>query len=254
MVAHGRPFVTLVCALALGASAPAVASASSTHKHKPTKHHRTKPAAPKSTASKTSSATQPATTNTTTAGTTTTTGRSTTTATTTAAVPQVPAVCPNAQASAANTTPAALRAAVVCLVDQQRVDRGLPAVQENPLLDTSAQLWTDTMVVTQVFSHGTNFTQRLANVGYDWSNAGENIATGYETPDDAIAAWMASTGHCQNILNPDYADIGVGVNPSPVGTNVADAATWTQDFGLTMTAPYPSSNTAPMNACPYVAP
>jgi uncharacterized protein YkwD len=167
--------------------------------------------------------------------------------------PAPPTVCPGAQASAANSTPAALRAATVCLVNQQRVDRGLPQLAENPLLDTSAQAWTDTMVVTQVFSHGTNFTQRLAQVGYDWSNAGENIATGYETPADAVTAWMASTEHCQNILNPNYADIGVGVNPSPVGTNVANAATWTQDFGLTMVAPYPSSNTAPMNGCPYSA-
>jgi uncharacterized protein YkwD len=163
----------------------------------------------------------------------------------------VPAVCPNAQASAATTTPPVLRAAIVCLVNQQRAGRALPQLTENPLLDTSAQFWTDTMVVTQVFSHGTNFIQRLASVGYDWSNSGENIATGYETPHQVIVAWMASTEHCQNILNPNYANIGVGVNPSPVGTNVADAATWTQDFGLTMVAPYPSSNTAPMTGCPY---
>ena len=164
----------------------------------------------------------------------------------------VPAVCPNAQAPVAGTSTIALRAAIVCLVNQQRVNRGLPGLVENPLLDTSAQLWTNTMVATHVFSHGTNFTQRLASVGYDWSNAGENIATGYGTPTDVISAWMASPEHCQNVLNPNYADIGVGVNPSLVDPSVGSGgATWTQDFGLTMLAPFPSHNTAPMNGCPY---
>jgi uncharacterized protein YkwD len=230
----------LICALAL--AAPSVAAAG-THQRKP--HHKpahstTKPAKPAKL--KTRSTATPATSS-----------ASTRSTSTLPAQTPVPAACANAQAPAASTIPTALRAAVVCLVNQQRVGRGLPQLKENPLLDTSAQLWTDTMVVTQVFSHGTNFSQRLARVGYDWSNAGENIGTGYETPDDVIAAWMASPEHCQNILNPNYADIGVGVNPSPVGTNVADAASWTQDFGLTMTAPYPSANTAPMNGCPYGA-
>jgi uncharacterized protein YkwD len=102
-----------------------------------------------------------------------------------------------------------------------------------------------------VFSHGTNFEARLAAVDYDWSSAGENIATGFETPESVIIAWMASQGHCENILNPAYANLGTGVNPSPVGTDVADAATWTQDFGLLMIAPAPSDDTAPMNGCPY---
>src|SRR5581483_7843753 len=175
---------SLVCVLIL--TALAVPAASIAAGHKPSgqagrskarrAHHKAKPA-------KTRSTPKPATTTSTVS-----TGTTTPTvpAGTTATAPQVPAVCPNAQASAANTTPQVLRAAVVCLVNQQRAERGLPGVSENVLLDTSAQVWTDTMVVTQVFSHGTDFTGRLAKVGYDWSNAGENIATGYETPATVI--------------------------------------------------------------------
>lgn len=168
------------------------------------------------------------------------------------AAPTVPAVCPNATTPALGAAAATMRAAVLCLVNQQRVDRGLPALTESSALDTSAQSWTDEMVSTGVFSHGTNLAGRIAAVGYDWWYAGENIATGFATPQSVMSAWMASLGHCQNILNPNYANIGTGINPNPVGTDVADAATWTQDFGLLMsaTAP-PSTNTAPMDGCPY---
>ena len=162
----------------------------------------------------------------------------------------VPAVCPNAQAPAATTSAPILRAAVVCLANQQRVNRGLPPMVENSVLDGTAQMWTNTLVAQHIFEHG-NFTQRLDGAGYDWSNAGENIATGYDTPASVVAAWMASPEHCQNVLNPNFADIGVGVDPQLVDPSLGNGATWTQDFGLTMLAPYPSHNTGPMNGCPY---
>jgi uncharacterized protein YkwD len=172
-------------------------------------------------------------------------------ATTSSPAVTVPAVCPNANTPALVAAAATLRVAVDCLVNQQRVDRGLPALSDAPALDRSAQSWTDQMVSSGVFSHGDAFEQRLAAVGYDWSSAGENIATGFETPAEAVTAWMASLGHCQNILNPVYANIGTGVNPNPVSTLLGDGATWTQDFGLLMSANAPSHNTAPMDGCPY---
>jgi uncharacterized protein YkwD len=204
---------------ALIAPAPGLARA---HHHRPASHHRhhTHAAAPK---------TAPAAT----------------------AKPALPQFCPNADISAQAAAATAMRAAVLCLANQQRVGRGLPMLADSPLLDTVAQAWTDTMVATGIFSHGTNFIGRLARVGYDWSNAGENIATGFATPRSVVTAWMASTDHCRNILDPTFANIGIGVNPKPAGTGVADAATWTQDFGLLMSAAAPSKDTAPMNGCPY---
>jgi hypothetical protein len=62
---------------------------------------------------------------------------------------------------------------------------------------------------------------------------------------------MASTDHCQNILSPVYADVGTGVNPNPVLAAAGGNSTWTQDFGLLMTANQPSSNSGPANGCPY---
>jgi uncharacterized protein YkwD len=173
-----------------------------------------------------------------------------------AVAPVAPAVslttpCPGAVASALITPTPALRAAVLCLVDQQREIHGLPGLSDASNLDAAAQNWTDTMVSTGVFAHGASWAQRLIAAGYDWLTAGENIATGYATPVSLVAGWMASQGHCQNILNPKYADTGIGVNPRPALTSVPSAATWTEDFGLLSSRPAPSMNTAPMDGCPY---
>ena len=111
--------------------------------------------------------------------------------------------------------------------------RGLPGLRENARLNRSAQGWTNVMVTHRDFSHGADFAARISAVGFDWSNVGENIATGYATPVAVVKAWMASKGHCQNILNPQYRYVGTGVQTTPsVGwLQHAGPGTWTQDFG-----------------------
>ncbi len=165
--------------------------------------------------------------------------------------PAAPATCANADASAAGAPQQAMRAAVVCLINQQRGQRKLPLLTDVSELDRSAQSWTDLMVLHNLFSHGTDFASRITDVGYVWSNIAENIATGFATPREVVTAWMASPDHCANILNPNYANVGTGVNPNPVLAAASGAATWTQDFGLLMSQNPPSTNFGPAHGCPY---
>jgi uncharacterized protein YkwD len=146
-----------------------------------------------------------------------------------------------------------MRAAVVCLVDQQRARHGLPALAASGQLDRSAQAWTNTMVLTGEFTHGPGnaFAGRISATGYNWQTAGENIATGFPTPRSVVAAWMASTDHCRNILDPAFKDVGTGERGAAVGSVASGPATWTQDFGLQMGHSAPSHNQGPMNGCPY---
>ena len=160
-------------------------------------------------------------------------------------------VCANANTPAISSSKQAMRAAVVCLVNKQRTARGLLALHEQPQLERSAQNWTSTMVLQNIFTHGAAFWNRIQAVGYDWQAAGENIATGFATPQEVVNAWMGSTGHCRNILNPQYVSVGTGVVAQPVLSVASDAATWTQDFGLTMNQNAPSHNWGPANGCPY---
>lgn len=106
------------------------------------------------------------------------------------------------------------------------------------------------MVHRDEFSHA-NFTGRISAVHYDWQAVGENIATGYPTPRQAVAGWMASPDHCRNILDPAFRDVGTGEVPAAVRGWAAGPATWTQEFGLTMNQSAPSRNHGPQAGCPY---
>lgn len=162
-----------------------------------------------------------------------------------------PAPCRGASARATSHNLRAMRAAVLCLVNRQRTSRGLPALHEDRRLDRSAQRWTAHMVASGQFTHGANFAGRITAVGFHWSWAGENIATGYPTPSAVVAGWMASTGHCRNILSPAFSAIGIGLVAKPVGGYASGPATWTQDFALPMGKAAPSHNAGPQSGCPY---
>jgi uncharacterized protein YkwD len=58
-------------------------------------------------------------------------------------------------------------------------------------------------------SRGNRVMQRATARGYVWRAIGENIAGGDGSVERVMAGWLRSPGHCSNIMNPDYADIGV---------------------------------------------
>jgi uncharacterized protein YkwD len=160
------------------------------------------------------------------------------------------APCANADAPVSQTSTSQLRPAVVCLINKARQAHGLPSLSASSRLNHSAQNWTDTMVATGQFDHG-DPGARVSAVGFNWSTVGENIATGFTTPRRVVAAWMASQGHCMNILDPVYTQVGTGVNRSPVSGFASIPGTWTQDVGLWMGARSPSDNWGPADHCPY---
>lgn len=159
--------------------------------------------------------------------------------------------CSFADTAATSASVSEMRAAVVCLINQQRNSRGLPRLRASAELDRSAQSWNQWMVATGSFTHGSNFAARISAVGYDWQTAGENIATGFATPRQVVAGWMASPDHCRNILDPSFRDIGTGLSAAAVGSWASQPSTWTNDFGLTMSQRPPSGNTGPQSGCPY---
>ena len=157
--------------------------------------------------------------------------------------------CPGASRPVTSADHSAAERAVVCLINRERTERGLPRLTVSVKLDRSAQRWTDAMVDTGRFSHGTAFMDRISAVGVDWATVGENIATGYPTPEAVVRAWMHSPGHCANILSPAYREVGTGMadRAIPGASNVG--GTWTQDFARLTGQPAPSADTRPAEAC-----
>jgi uncharacterized protein YkwD len=158
--------------------------------------------------------------------------------------------CANRNVSSGSAPLPEMRAAVVCLINEQRIARGLPPLSVSAKLNRVAQHWTDAMISHHEFSHA-RFIARIDAAHYDWRVAEENIATGYLTPSQAVTAWMASPDHCRNILDPTIRNVGSGELPAPVRGWASGPSTWTQDFGLKMSQSAPSRDFLPARRCPY---
>jgi uncharacterized protein YkwD len=151
------------------------------------------------------------------------------------------AKCANATSAPTNANVAAIRASVLCLINEQRTRRGLAPLADNAQLTTAAQGHSDDMVARRYFSHtsadGRTFATRIKASGYltgyrSYSIA-ENIAWGTGTrgtPQQIVSAWMSSAGHRANILNASLRDSGIGVNPGVPVSGYGAGGTYTQDF------------------------
>lgn len=116
-------------------------------------------------------------------------------------------------------------AQVVALCNEQRAAYGLGPLTEDAALDARAQVRAGEIITS--FSHtrpdGTSCFTVIGDVS--WTTCGENIAAGYQTPQDVVNGWMNSEGHRANILNPAFNKIGVGYcTGGSYGTN------WVQLF------------------------
>ncbi|HHY60717.1 MAG TPA: hypothetical protein GX504_08870, partial [Clostridia bacterium] len=96
-----------------------------------------------------------------------------------------------------------------------RVQRGLPALEWNEEAAAVARDHSRDMRQTNFFSHNSPNTgtmaDRLKKAGINYRAAGENIAFGQADAIHAHEGWMNSQGHRQNILNPEFKTLGVGV-------------------------------------------
>ena len=109
---------------------------------------------------------------------------------------------------------------VVALVNAERAKEGL-----SPLtIDTKVQAAAHVRAKEseQLFSHtrpdGSSFATALKEQNVSFKGAGENIAWGQKTPEAVMKAWMNSSGHRANIMNPNFTTIGVGYYVNESGT------------------------------------
>lgn len=103
----------------------------------------------------------------------------------------------------------------------------------NAALANAAAAHSQDMVTNNFFSHtgstGSNPGTRLTAAGYTWRTYGENIAAGYGSVDAVMAGWMASPGHCANIMGAAFREIGVACIRGTAGN--AYPTYWTMTLG-----------------------
>ncbi|RJG15542.1 CAP domain-containing protein [Massilia cavernae] len=109
-----------------------------------------------------------------------------------------------------------------------------PALSWNQALGEAAQAHSRVMARTKRLTHqepdGSQVGERASRAGYRWLRIGENIASGQPTPEEAVASWLTSPGHCANIMSAGFTEMGAGyaINPDKrLGT-----VYWTQVFGM----------------------
>lgn len=124
------------------------------------------------------------------------------------------------------------QALFLTLINQFRMQNGAGPLQVSVTLQNASQWMSADMAAKGYFSHtdslGRDPFRRMADFGYPYSPAGENLAAGYSGAQDTFNQWQGSSGHRANMLNPGYRVIGIG--------RVYNASSpyrwyWTTDFG-----------------------
>jgi uncharacterized protein YkwD len=106
-----------------------------------------------------------------------------------------------------------------------------PPLQPSALLRRAAEAHSQDMVSHNYFAHegydGSTPAQRVAATGYRYQLVGENLASGPESAAEAVAGWLASPGHCENIMDARFSESGVAYAANNSGT---PRVYWVQEF------------------------
>ncbi len=109
-----------------------------------------------------------------------------------------------------------------------------PAVAWSDTLTQAAWQHSADMAARNYFSHtspeGGTLGARVTATGYAWSSVAENIAAGQASASAVVAGWMASPGHCRNIMTPAFRDVGIACARN-------DASTYRRYYTLVLAAP-----------------
>lgn len=145
--------------------------------------------------------------------------------------------CPGADAMPTAATRTQARMATACLLNRIRAAAGLSQLTTVRVLRHIAAAHSRDMVIRRYFDHTgpghLTLARRLASVGWHGA-AGENLGFGtcyYATPRSMVWGWMRSSGHRQNIMDPEFRFIGVAIALGAPEAISGPAATYTTDFG-----------------------
>ncbi len=106
-----------------------------------------------------------------------------------------------------------------------------PPVKLSGLLANVAYGHAADMAANGYFEHrdraGHTPAERVRAAGYREKLVGENIAYGPQTAEEVVQGWMESPGHCENIMDARFADMGVAF---ALGKSNKRGLYWVQDL------------------------
>jgi uncharacterized protein YkwD len=106
-----------------------------------------------------------------------------------------------------------------------------PPLQLSSTLYSAASEHVVDMAQHDYFEHvdlsGHSPADRVRATGYRYQLVGENIAYGPASADEVVAGWLHSPGHCENIMDPRFVEMGLAYAP---GQGARRGLYWDQEL------------------------
>ena len=122
---------------------------------------------------------------------------------------------------------------LILLTNKEREANGVGSLTINAQLSQAAAQKAEDMLKNDYWAHnspsGTTPWVFIKNSGYNYVYAGENLAKGFSTSQEVVAAWMASPSHRANMLSSNYKDVGFAVVTGRL--NGEDTVLIVEEFG-----------------------
>ena len=124
-----------------------------------------------------------------------------------------------AEVNCQHTTDDARRADILAAINAYRQQKGLTELSTDVKLEKAAQSHANDMACNKIFVHtgsnGSSPGARVTAVGYSASQVGENVYGSYLllSGPDVVTFWATDPNdsrHNENLVNPDYSEIGIG--------------------------------------------
>ena len=128
-------------------------------------------------------------------------------------------------------------AAFVAKSNDLRASKGLPALQVYDNLVAKARGWAATMAAADRIWHST----LSDGITADWQKLGENVGMGGSV-DGLHNAFVASPHHYENLVDPAFTQVGIGIAMS--GSTIFVAEEFMQLMPAKSTAPVPAGVTS----------
>lgn len=154
--------------------------------------------------------------------------------------------CPTDETQPTLATGDVAAMAIVCDINQYRIRSGLRPLRWDWRLWSAAQTQADDMAARHYAAHtspeGRGLADRVGATGYipngpNWF-VGENLGWGtsyLSTPLAILTGWINSDEHRENMLDPQFRDIGVGINEGSISATGLSGIIYVVDFGMRAT-------------------
>ncbi len=108
---------------------------------------------------------------------------------------------------------------ILKIINGYRAEKGVAPLRLNEKLTVMSCVRAEEIAWSGVQGHtrpdGTKCFTIFKEAGFEKGKAGENLGYGFWTPEEVCQAWKDSRTHYENLMNPAFVEIGIGVAADP---------------------------------------